>query len=205
MVRRASLTLACLLIASGAWYAVSFAGSGADPIGLDDIALDVECNGGACQIRVVVTREGRRIMSGPLPFDAIGAEIEPMAMSETFGHLLPGQKPRAVAAWSVGPDEEKAVGVAVEVAETGVAGPVLIVHQVVGFDHVKRAHVILAPDAKGLNGIGQYVEGAGPEILILAPVEAGIGIQRIAPDKTVTRQSFDWQAGPDGLNLVPKQ
>ena len=132
MMRRTFFALALLLIGSGAWYVVSSAESGADPISLEDVGLDAACDRGLCPIRVVITQGGRRMMSAPLPFDAVSAEIEPTEMSEMFGHLLPGQAPREVAAWSVGPDEEKAVGVAVEVAETGVAGPVLIVHQAAG-------------------------------------------------------------------------
>lgn len=145
----------------------------ADPITLHDLALDVDCNANKCPIRVVVVRAGSRIVSGPLPFDAIGPEIVPAALQESFGYRLPGQDPRELAIWMVGPDEEKAVGVAIEVAETDVAGSVLIVHQTVGFDHVKRAHVILAPHAGKLREIKRLVENAGPEIIVLAPVEGG--------------------------------
>lgn len=187
------------IILLGAW--LHFATESPKPT---DLAPEVSCDPTGCDIRITALVADRQIRSAPLPFRALTAEIESISGHALFGHVLPGRAPRALTAWSIG-REDHSVGVAVDVVDTGVGGHAVLVYQFAGFDHVKRAHLVLIADDESLAAIAERIEGAGPQSIGMAPVEGGIRMTRTDPDGTVTAETFLWRREEPGPALVPSE
>lgn len=195
-------TLVALLIFALAWFFGIRSLAGSEDPTLSEPAPEVACDAGGCDVRMMAWVEGRQVRSEPLPFRAQSAEIEPIPADASFGHVLPGQKARDLTAWAIG-HEENGIGLAVEIVDTGVGGPAVLVFQTAGFDHVKRAHVVLTFDGIGLVAIKQRIEGPGPDFISMAPVDGGIGLRRVAPGGVFTSETLEWRPGPSGPELSP--
>ncbi len=200
--RRPAIALLAVLTLGPALFLGLPTGAGTEGPALTDPKPEVSCDARGCDITITAWIEGGQLRSDPLPFRAPSGEIAPIPADPSFGHLLPGEEARALTAWAIG-REENSIGVAVEVIDTGVGGPAILVHQTAGFDHVKRAHLVLTVDGGGLVAIKRGVEGPGPEVLSMAPIEGGIALRRVAPDGAVTSETLEWRPGPSGPELAP--
>lgn len=135
---------------------------------------EVVCDARACQVRVTLNVDGQVIRSGSLPFLASSPEISEIPADSNFG--LGDIHGRALTTWAIG-KEEHAILLALELVYTG-TGIAIIAHQIAGFDHPKRAHVVLVQDDGRMAVSLEVVEGTGPENIALWPVEDGLVVDR---------------------------
>ncbi len=155
-----------------------------------------ECIETTCTVRIQLKQNGETVLSAPLPFEAYSGEIAPLDTTEGFSH--PTGNPRQITAWTIG-REEDAIEVAVEMAETTHGGSAILVYQIAGFEHLKRASLVLAPET--LRPIATFVESQGLEIITMAPTVTGVTVERTAPDGRSTSKAFRWSAPNTPLAL----
>ena len=159
---------------------------------------EVVCGVRACQVRVALDVDGQVIRSGSLPFSASSPEISEIPVDTGFG--LGDIHGRTLSAWAVG-KEEHAILLALEPIGTGV-GTGIIAHQTAGFDHPKRAHVVLVPKDGRMVVSLKVVEGVGLESIELWPVAGGVMVaRRSAGAAAGSLQRYRWQVIDGALSL----
>lgn len=101
-----------------------------------------------------------------LDWPGVSPDYTVQAPDAASGAYLPlsNKRPKA---WLVGTDEY-ALEVSAELIDIGAAHPLLLVHQLVGFDHLKRRHYLYTPAGGRLKRIETFTEGTGPHWSALA-------------------------------------
>lgn len=162
------------------------------------VAPAVSQNGDGYEIRLTLTLEGETLTSDALPFPPPGAQITPSSMADVMGD---GQVPNGLG-WFVGV-EENSIGLAVQVLALEDDTTALLVHQIAGFEHVKRAYVVLRAQGGRLATIEQRVEGPGPATISALAEDNTIVFESTAADGARSTEVLQWQEGPEGFTLVP--
>ncbi len=183
-MRTGRLILATLIFLGSPFHARAGGGTIVltDPLGVVTPTLDCKA-APPCGIRVRADVGGQMLLSPLLPFSAFGNE-------PTF-HVNDG-------VWSVGL-EPNATQVTFETIETG-TGPAILVQQTVGYDHVKRAYLLLVPTSDGLQIVKSWSEGTGPGSITVQPLADGVLIHRSFNNGPVKSEAYQWS--DDGLDLL---
>jgi len=176
------------------------AGEKTSRVVLTDLCPSVSCSDAECSVRVQVSVGDRTLLSDPLPFSSLSGEIVPIPADSSFG--LGKTAGRNFVAWAIG-REEKSIAVAMELVPIG-SGQGIIVHQVAGFDHPKRAHVVLEITAAELKSHLQVVEGTGPEYISFWPEPAGFALGRsLGASGKEQVEHYHWEGTRGKRSLVP--
>ncbi len=176
------------------------AGGKTSRIVLTELRPSVSCSDAECSVRVQVSVGDRTLLSDPLPFSSLSGEIESIPADSSFG--LGKTAGRDLVAWAIG-REEKSIAVAMELVPIG-SGQGIIVHQVAGFDHPKRAHVVLEITAAELKSHLQVVEGTGPEYISFWPEPAGFALGRsFGASGKEQIEHYRWEGTGRKRSLVP--
>jgi len=160
---------------------------------------EVACSNGHCTIRAAVLVGEKILVSSPLPFPAASEETLPILadLSFEFGNL----KGREITAWSIG-IEEKSIVVAMEPITID-TGQGIIVHQITGVEHPKRAHIVLEIMKDGLKTHFEIIEGVGPESILLWPEPEGIALSRSFGDTEIKQiERYHWKGSGLARSLV---
>jgi hypothetical protein len=117
----------------------------------------------------------------------------------SFG--LGQREERPLSAWAIG-KEEHSIAVALEPIAIG-DGLGVIAHQIAGYDHPKRSHVVMEIVEDGLKTHMEIVEGSGPDFIELWPVADGIALSRRQDDaKAEQIERYLWEGSGKMRSLV---
>ncbi len=160
---------------------------------------EVSCDEKTCEVRVAVTIDGQTLRSRPLPFHALSSELADIPIDASFG--LGQSLGRVLSAWAIG-KEEQSIGVALEPIAIG-AKYGIIAHQTAGYDHPKRAHVVMEIVEDGLKIHMEVVEESGPDYIELWPATAGVVLSRRQGDSEKAHiEHYRWQVSGKTRSLV---
>lgn len=87
--------------------------------------------------------------------------VKSVDIDDSFGATDPLDYYSALSAWRIG-SEEKGIGVVARLVQLAPRQWGLLITQVVGFDHVKRNHMLFFHDERKLRRVWTQKEGAGP-------------------------------------------
>ncbi len=127
----------------------------AGPAGLRFGLASGSCTEGKCRAVLQLVRDNRLVDSAPLEFAASEAPLR----KEEGETGLTGQEP--LEAWTAG-KEEGAVTTALRAVNLAANRSGVLVHQVGGFEHIKRRYDLFAAEGDKLKRIWSAEEGQGP-------------------------------------------
>ncbi len=130
---------------------------------LGDLSLELSiapCEGNGCPIELSLHDATGLRDTQRLDWLAVSRDHRAQEADAASGAYLPlsTERPKA---WSVGLDEVS-LEVSAELIDSGTSRPLLLAHQLVGFDHLKRRHYLYSLKGGRLSPIETFTVGSGP-------------------------------------------